>query len=303
VQLDRAVFLKKANPRVLYYVSQIFAALGLAEAAHDLARPPPGWLRRGAPAMARLKSSRPLIDYPGDMVAADAMVNQGRLVSGTVRFALIAAANPGNELAWSSYSLALESIGAYKTAAKAVGKQLAANRGGSDKERKLLAMFKEDLQSRPPLVPEPRMELTDLLKGRYLISLGGGLNGSKTLDTIYNATGRLGKYFTNRFDVGITFGYVKGFSDADFNGGSLGVSARLNFPLPISYPLSLTAGARWGLVPGPSDNTSANLTGGLTYFMRGSALDLFLDHPVSGPSTGRKTLSLAYTIYLGGKAQ
>jgi len=75
--------------------------------------------------------------------------------------------------------------------------------------------------------------------------------------------------------------------------------ARFNQPL-LFAPLNGTLAAKIERVPAPDKNLTLLLSPGVSYFMRDSSIDLFWDLALAGKYSGSVTMSLGYTIYLGG---
>jgi len=294
--LDRAFLTDANNPEVLFFASKIFDALGVTDAAAELARSAPDWLDGGGakPAI-KLKPAK---DLGESLSAANSLIGQRRFASAAERFAGIVRKYPDEQMSWAGYAIALEKLGAFKTAAKAVAKDLELGKKEDEETRKLLAAHKAELAARGPVEPEP-VKLNKMLKGRYLAFFG--LNYTHTGEvSILNLNTRVGKFLTNRIDVGASAGYTSGYDNSDYNGLSLGLSGRYSQPLPLSMPLNATAGARLQYQPGPEDNFATVLSPGLSYVLANGSLDLFLDFALSGPQKGTQTLSLGYTIYFGG---
>lgn len=293
-QMDRAFILDADDREVLFYGSAVLGAMGLTEAARELARPAPSWL--GSPPRIRpLSPARRSGEAATELATADYLMSQKRYVSAAVRFELLTRQYPEESLAWSGSAIALEKLGAYQAAARAVEKDLELN--ASDEESvRIGRAYLADLKSRPGL--EEQRRAGSGLKGRYLIYMGGSYSSSEAV-TLVNFNSRIGKFLTDRFDVALNLGYVSGYEQDDFNGLSAGLSGRLNGPLP-GAPLHVTAGAKLAYDPGPEDNVSFILSPGLSWFVPGGSIDLYHDIAIQGPSEGTRTWSLGYTAYFGG---
>ena len=161
------------------------------------------------------------------------------------------------------------------------------------------ASYKQELEARPALETPPKTKANEMLKGRYLVFFGGSVNHT-TSATIINLNGRAGKFLTNHIDAAINVGLISGNSSSDYNGATFGVSGRYLTPLPIEAPLSFALGARLQYAPGPADQTTIYLSPGLSYFLPNGSLDLTLDLGLAGPLKDTKTISVGYTMYLGG---
>lgn len=297
-QVDRALQLDATNDEVLFHASKVLAAAGLADAAQEISRPAPGWLGGPGPEIAKL--DRPETGaFKEELRSAANLMGQRRFASAVERFSRITRKHPGERLGWSGYAIVLEKIGAYQAAGRAVGRDIELSKQAEEETQALMAEHKQELESRPKLVRVPPQKANDYLKGRYLSFFGGNLVRTPD-ETVINLNGRVGKFLTNRVDAGVSAGLVTGHDDSDYNGLSLGVFGRYHKPLPVSFPLNATAGARLEYVPAPSDNSSLTLSPGLSYFLKGGSVDLILDFAVSGPFKGTKTLSVGYSVYFGG---
>lgn len=295
--LDRAFLADAANLDVMFYASAVFEALGMRIVAKELYRPPPAWLAGGAPGIAALKL--PVGEYQELFDTANLLISQRRFASAAPRFASLVGTYPDMPLPWAGYAIVLEELGAFKAAAEAVEKNIELGKEEDQETVKLHTAHKAELEARPPATPAPAKKLNEMLKGRYLSFFGLGYNHTETA-SIFDLQTRVGKFLTNRFDAGASFGLISGYEDSDYNGLSFGVSGRYNNPLPVSMPLNFTTGARLGYQPGPEDNFAVVLTPGLSYVLANGALDLYLDLALTGPSEGTQTLSLGYTVYFGG---
>ena len=295
--LDRAFLADAANPEVMFYASAVYKAFGMQVVAKELYRAPPAWLAGGAPEIAVLE--RPAGEYQNLLDGANRLISQRRFASAAVHFAAIVRAYPEEQRPWAGYAIVLEKLGAFKAAAKAVEKDLKLGKQEDPETVKLLTEHKAELEARSPVTYTPAPKLNEMLKGRYLSFFGLSYNHSEAT-SIFNLNTRMGKFLTNRFDVGATAGLTSGYDDKDYNGLSFGVSGRYNKPLPVSMPLNLTAGARFEYQPGPNDNFAMVLTPGLSYVLANGALDLYLDFSLTGPNKGSQTLSLGYSVYFGG---
>ena len=295
--LDRAFLADASNPEVLFYASAVFSALGMDEAARELSRPAPAWLAGKAPELPALE--RPSGEYKELISAANLFISQRRFASAAPHFAAIVKAYPDAQLPWAGYAIVLEKLGAFKAAAKAVEQDLKLGKKDDTATVNLLTAHKTELEARPPVTYDPAPKLNEMLKGRYMAFLGLSYNHTET-DGILNLQSRVGKFLTNRIDVGASLGLTSGYNDSNYNGLSFGVSGRYSKPLPVSMPLNLTAGARLEYQPGPDNNFAIVLSPGLSYVLADGALDLYLDFSLTGPLKGSQTLSLGYTVYFGG---
>ena len=294
VQLDRALIMDADDEEVLFYTSAVFAALGLEAAARELARPKPEWLKGMGP-LPRLELARREADFRAELDGADLLMGQKRYAEAALRFHVLTLTNPDQSLAWSGLAIALEKLGAYRAAALAVAKDLELN--SQDEEMsKTIRDYQVDLESRPSL--REQKEASQGLKGRYLSFFGASYTKSAG-DSLINVNTRFGKFFTNRFDAAVNFGYVSGYSNTQYDGASVGVSGRFNTPLP-GAPLNGTLGARVAYNPGPADNVSFMVSPGLSFFVPGGSFDLYADIALTGVAAWSKTWSFGYTAYFGG---
>ncbi len=300
-QLDRAYALDWENPEVLYYASSALGALGLPEAAEELSRPEPAWLA-GETVQSPKTESRPVRKDPTpDLQEAQTLLESERYLAAAVRFGEITRKRPEEALGWAGYAVALEKIGAYRAAAAAAREDLRLS--GSDLDeatQSLMEAHARELEERPPLESRSTArKANEFLQGRYLAFLGGNFNHDENESTL-SLNGRLGRFFTNHLDAGLSLGFVAGHDNSDFNGASFGVSTRYHKPLPTRMPLNAVLGARMEYAPGPEDNFAFVPTPGFSYVLDSGSIDLFLDIALSGPLKDTKTLSLGYTLYFGG---
>lgn len=295
--LDRAFLTDAANAEVMFFGSVVFEALGMRGVSKELHRPPPAWLTGGVPKAASLK--RATGKYPELLASANRFIFQRRFVSAAARFDAIVRAYRSAQLPWAGYAIALEKLGAFKAAAKAVAKDIELGERESQETRTLLAEHKTELEARPPVTPAPTKKLNKMLKGRYLAFFGLSYIHTET-DSIFNTQTRLGKFLTNRFDVSAGVGFTTGYDISDFNGLNFGIAGRYSKPLPTAMPLNLTASTRLEYQPGPEDNFAIVISPGLSYVLTSGAIDLYVDFSLTGPNKGTQTISMGYTVYFGG---
>lgn len=298
-QLDRAFLLDARSDAVRYFGAAILAPLGLGAAAREIARPAPKWIAGDPSTLKRLEFLNPLGSFNAELAAANVLMAQKRYVWASARFYRITSQYPKERLGWTGYAIALENLGAVKSAAQAVSRDLALRENTIDNTtRELLVAHKKELEQRPPLSSR-QSKLVQMIKGRYLAFTGGNVTQVGS-DTLVNLNGRVGKFLTSRFDVAANAGVALGNSKSDYNGLTLGGSGRFNVPLPLNFPLNATAAAKIGVAPSPSDRFFFILSPGLSHFMASGSIDLFLDIALSGPFKDTKTISIGYTIYFGG---
>ncbi len=294
--LDRAFIEEPTDPVVLFYASEVLDAYGLTVAAKELARPAPEWL--GTPAKpARLK--REGGGYAETLAAANKLIDQRRYVSAAVRFSVLVGQYPKIRRPWQGYAVVLEKLGAFKSAAKAVDKAVQLAEYDPPETIEMMNKYKAELEARPPVEYKRAPKLNEMLKGRYLLFAGFSYNHTET-DAVSMLNSRVGKFLTNRIDVGASFSYTGGNESSDFNGVGAGVSGRYSKPLPVAMPLNLTGAARLEYQPAPDNNLATVLSPGLSYILPDGSLDLYLDFSLTGPYKGTQTLSLGYTVYFGG---
>ena len=299
-QLDRALLLDSKNEAARYFASQILSSLGLADAAAEIAKPAPAWLKDAKIPLTGLQHERKVGDFKKELSAANVLMLQRRYVSAADRFHRLTEVYPKERLAWAGYSIALENLGAYKAAAKAVAQDVALRASSADAKALQLAQnHQKELESRPPFSTEQPKKAADTLKGRYLAFFGGNFTHTSG-QSLTNLNGRLGKFLTNRIDVGANAGWITGNSNHDLNGLTAGISGRYNTPIVNDFPLNLTAAARVEYDPAPSDNLALILSPGLSHFTQSGSIDLYLDYALTGPIKHSATLSLGYTAYFGG---
>lgn len=297
-QLDRAFIEDAASAEVLYFGSSVLLAMGLEEAAQEISRPAPVWMANSRTALENLEPERELGDFEGELASANLLMTQMRYVSASVRFKRITEKYPDEGIAWAGYAIALEKMGAYRAAARAVEKDIELSEP-EEQSMKVKTAYKSELESQPPL---KSLRANRALQGRYLAFMGGSLNRTSG-NTVSNLNVRMGKFFTNRFDAALNAGVVSGNISSSQDGVNAGASARYHQPLPLALPLNGTIGLRLSYDPAPSDNFSIYFSPGLSYFLSDSSIDLFLDIALSGPLKNSQTLSLGYSVYFGGKGK
>ncbi|MEK6628673.1 MAG: tetratricopeptide repeat protein [Bdellovibrionota bacterium] len=298
-QIDRALQIDKTDAEVLYYTSSVLASLGLPEAASEISRPAPDWIAKNEKLPSELTRRNLAKTFREDINIGTGFLMQRRYASAVDHYHQMTKKYPREHHAWAGYAISLESIGAYKAAARAVAKDIELSKNTDEKTRALQASYKQELEVRPAVETPQKTKANEMLKGRYLVFFGGSVNNTST-NTIINLNGRAGKFLTNQIDAAINAGLISGYSASDYNGVTLGVSARYLTPLPVEAPLSFAGGARVQYTPGPSDQTTIYISPGLSYFLPNGSLDLTLDFGLAGPLKDTKTISVGYTMYLGG---
>jgi len=299
-QFDRALQLDKTDAGVLYYTSAVLASLGLAEVAAEISRPAPAWILGNENLQGGHLRNDLVGPYQKEITAGTGLLIQRRYASAVDRYHRMTKKYPGERQAWAGYAIALESIGAYKAAARAVAKDIALSVSADTKTRDMLTSHKKELEVRPALeTPIRKTKANELVMGRYLVFFGGSVNRTST-DTLINMNFRAGKFLTNNFDVGINASLISGYSNSDYNGLSAGISARYLTPLPVPAPLSFALGTRLQYAPAPTDKTSFYLSPGVSYFLPKGSLDLTLDLGLAGALKNTRTISVGYTLHLGG---
>ena len=288
--IDRALIAGPYDCRVRFYLSGLLSAFGVPAGA-EISGCLPAWLKEPLklPALEikpGLAGPEELFDRTGLLMA------QKRYAEAAVLFAANCGKEADNRRCYGGYAIALEKLGAYKAAAAAVEKDISLSSG--EEHKKPAETYKEELLARPSPVygegsPKKR------LKGRYLAYLGGSVThfGSSTL---YNLNSRAGKFITEKLDVSADFGWSGGNEDPDYNGFTLGLTARGNASLGHSA-FSVTLAGKAERIPAPEDNFSFIISPGLSYFTGGGSVDVYLDLPLSGAYEGSPVVSAGYTVY------
>jgi hypothetical protein len=299
-EMDRAFVLSGGvDDGVLYAGSVLLTWLGLTQAAEEISRPAPDWV--GARKLALLSKSRkrsdvlaPMSAFGPELYRASELMSKARFITALDRFARLTAVYPKEPLGWSGYSVALEKVGAYKTASKAAAMELALSPGLDTDARGLIADHISELDAHSPLVQK---KLNESLQGRYTAYIGGSLNGASGATSTYAVSGQLGKFFTNNVNLSLDASYSSAFH------AIAGLGGRFYLPIPIRVPLSLTLGTRAEYDSIPSSGTS-NLgfivSPGISYFIGAGSFDVFFDIGVAGAQKGTETLSVGYTFLIGG---
>ena len=297
-EMDRAFILDSTDDEVLFAGSVLLRSLGLVQAADELKRPNPSWVKGDLALLSsphpRLDAKAPLGACGKEMKKAAELLEKSRFISALDRFARITAVYPKESLGWAGYAVALEKVGAYKTSAKAVGKEIALSPHMDADTQAHLVAHQKDLLELPPL---EKKKLNQSLQGRYTAFIGGSLSGGNGTSTTRSLSAQLGKFFTNNLNLSLDF------SDSSASNAAIGLGGRLYIPLPVDAPLSLTLGSRLEydtVAPVGAGHFGWVVSPGLSEFVGTGSLDLFYDYGVSGSQKGTKTLSLGYTFYFGG---
>lgn len=291
--IDRALITGPLNVEVRFYLAEILNAFGLEDASSEIAAPVPAWLKEPLNLPA-LDSAAPAGDFETASASINLLMAQKRYARSAVLFDRLCKAMPGNARCRAGYAIALEKLGCYKAAAAQAGKDLELTE--DPEHKKATAAFIADLEKRPPFKYSAPAEKP--LKGRYLAFLGGNLNRTDGRNT-YALNTRVGKFISGRLDISANAAINGGNPVSDYNGLTLGAAARYNMPLAFA-PLNGTLAAKLERVPAPDAELAFLLSPGVSYFMAGGSLDLFLDYAVSGAFKGSGTLSAGYTVYFGG---
>lgn len=291
--IDRALISGPLDPEVRFYLSEILNAFGLSEASGELSAPVPAWLKFPLK-LPKLDLSVPEGDFDRASASINLLMAQRRYAQSAVLFDRLCKRLSDNARGYAGYAIALERLGAYKTAALQAKKNLELS---ETPERKSVATaYISDLEKRQPLkysstIPEKP------LKGRWLAFLGGSLDRAAD-NTTYSFIGRAGKFVSGRLDIAVNAALNGGNPVGDYNGPTLGVSARYNRPLHFA-PVNGTLAARIERVPAPDKNLAFIISPGLSYFLKESSVDLFWDVALAGTYSGSVTMSLGYTVYFG----
>jgi tetratricopeptide (TPR) repeat protein len=308
--LDQAQALQENSPVadgvVTFFAARVFACLEQADIAGELALQAvkPVWVPDGfkpTPAAGETDPWRGS-NVETDVAIANTLLFQGRYYTAVDRFQQLVADHPTDGRSYAGYAIALEKIGAYRKAARAVGKMMELEAAKIDLDRKrIYTAHKQELETRPqnpPTALPPAQRINRTLKGRYLVFLGGNLHRTSQ-NSISAINGRVGKFFTNRFDASLSAGYTGGNIPKDYRGGSFGLAGRYHQPLPTAAPLNVTMGTRIEYQSRPSQKTSLITSPGLSLVQKNGSLDFFYEYGVSGRLKKTSTLSLGYTVYFG----
>lgn len=291
--IDRALITEPLNAEVRFYLGELLNAAGLQDAAAEEAAPVPAWLKGGPLKLPPLDVAVSTGNFEQASAAAGLLMTQKRYAESAVLYDRLCAKFKDDARCRAGYAVCLEKLGAYKSAAAEVKKDLALS--ASPEHQAVARAYISDLENRPPFKPgTPKPSL----KGRYLAYLGGNVTRSEG-STLTSLNGRLGRFLSERVDMAANLGFSAGNDESDYNGLTLGVSGRYNKPLSF-LPLNWTLAAKLERVPAPDHNTTFLLSPGLSYFTYSGSLDLYLDFALSGPFHGSRTLSLGYTVYFGG---
>lgn len=291
--IDRALIAEPLNPEVRFYLSEIFNAFGLEDAAAEFSVPVPVWLKTLLK-LPPLDITAPSGDFEKIVLDIEQLMSQKRYAQSSVLLDRLCKKQPDNARSYAGYALALEKLGAYKSAAAQARKNLELSQA---QERKSTAeAYIRNIEKRPPLKYSTSPDQP--LKGRYLAFFGGGLNRTGGATT-YSFNSRAGKFLSDRVDISANMAINGGNPVSDYNGMTLGVGGRYNEPLSFA-PVNGTLAAKLERVPAPDKNLTFLISPGLSYFLRDSSVDLFWDLALSGTYAGSVTMSLGYTVYFGG---
>lgn len=295
-ELDRAFLSEPGNDEVRYFCSVVLAALGQEAAAHELARPAPVWLQAKG-AIRPLVPERVRGDFKNEIASVNLLLALGRYVTASDRLMRLTREYPESAVAWAGYSLPLEKLGAYKTAAAAVAKDRELSKGDSEADVNAKSAHQSELEARPPFqvqIAPVEEKPKNSLKDRVFLFLGGNLSRYSEISS-YSINMRTGRFITEVFDVAVDAGYTKGSGGLD-SGGSI----RWRIPLWHEAPLSLTAGSRIMYTASSQGGFSAIASPGISLFTGAGAIDISWDAGLQGPMVGTRTISAGYTAYFGG---
>lgn len=293
--IDRALLAAPVDPEVRFYLSELLNAAGLEDAASELSAPPPAWLNGAPLKLPALAAAAPQGEFLKAMAQVNLLMTQRRYAESAAAFHALCRTNADKGQCFAGYAIALERLGAYRAAAEEARKDAALT--DVPEHKAVTQTYIEGLLKREPL--KYGVPLDKGLKGRYLAFVGG--NASSSAGTaIYTLNGRVGKFVSDRLDISLNGGYTAGYESSDYNGLTLGCSARYNAPLAF-MPLNWTLGGKAERVPAPEDGLTLLVSPGLSYFMSDSSIDVYLDIALAGAYKGSRTLSVGYTFYFGGK--
>ena len=297
-QMDRAFILDPTDDEVLYAGGTLLAWLGLTQAADELKRTPPEWVKGPLPLLSKSHKRSdvlaPMGTYGAELLAASQLMEKSRFISACDRFARLTAVYPKEPLGWSGYAIALENIGAFKTAAKAVAMELNTDTRMDAGEHALLVQHEKELIENPPVT---KKKLNESLKGRYTALADGSLSGGNGASSTYSFGGQVGKFFTNTLNVSLDLSF------SSVTHLTTGIGERWFFSLPVPGAVSLTAGSRIEYDSTPSTgtgNVGLLLSPGLSFFIGNGSLDMFVDFGVAGAQKGTETFTMGYTFFFGG---
>lgn len=294
--IDRALVLDPLNSEVRFYLSGVLSAFGLDDAGAEQRCAAPRWLKK-PPAPPALDISLPEGGAEKRFSYINLLMVQRRYAQSAVLLDRLCRAMPDSARCWSGYGIALEKLGAYKSAAAALAEDVKLTK--SEEHRKDAETLRAELLKRQP--PQYGSAASKALKGRYLAYLGGNFNRNEFMTT-YSLSGRAGKFLSNRVDLALNGGFSMGNSYGDYNGLTLGLSGRYNVPLPLALPLNGTLAVKLERVPSPEKTSTLILSPGISYFMSAGSVDVFWDLALSGAYKGSSTFSAGYTVYFGGGA-
>jgi len=290
--IDRALISEPLNPEIRFYLSEILNAFGLAAAA-EVSGPVPAWLKT-PPELPALDVSAPEGDFEKASASINPLMAQRRYAQASVLFDRLCEKLPDSARCHAGYAIALEKLGAYKTAAAQAKKNLDLSQ--PPERRSVAEAYIASLEKRPPFKYSTTARKP--LKGRYLAFLGGSFNRADG-NTTHAFSARAGKFVSERLDIAANAAMNGGSPVTDYNGLTIGASSRYNEPLSFA-PVNGTLAAKIERVPAPDKNLTFLISPGLSYFMKDSSIDLFWDVALAGTYSGSVTMSLGYTVYFGG---
>lgn len=292
--IDRALIAEPLNPEVRFYLSEILNTFGLEAASDELSAPVPVWLKTPLK-LPSLEISAPEGDFEQTSASINILMPQKRYAQSVVLFDRLCRRLVDNARCYAGYAIALERLGAYKAAAVQARKNLELSQ--SPERKSIAADYVSDLEKRPPLKYSSALPKKPL-KGRWLAFLGGSLDRADD-NTTYAFSSRAGKFLSERLDIAANAALSGGNPVRDYNGLTIGFSARYNEPLSFA-PVNGTLALKIERIPAPDKNLAFIISPGLSYFLKDSSVDLFWDVALAGTYSGSVTMSLGYTIYFGG---
>lgn len=288
--IDKALISTPFDCRIRFYLSEILKAFNAEETEVSGECKRPLWLKEDLklPSLTLRYNFNSFNNFFRD---ASLLMSQKRYAEAAALFASAPEKFRGHWAFWSGWAITLDKLGAYKSAAEKVEKDILLSE--NPEGRKTARKYSDSLLRKPPVDFTKKAKKS--LKGRYLAYFGGNITGSGGA-TVYNLNTRFGKFISERIDLSANLGYTGGYDLSDYNGITIGAIARYNAPLKHT-PFNVTLAGKIERVPAETDNLSAIISPGLSWFTDKGSFDIYLDISLSGPYSGSPVFSMGYTVY------
>lgn len=313
IQLDFARQTHENAPEVWFFASRIFRILGQTSLAEELwpairkKEEIPKWIRGSADEVEQSAADKVAFSpkaFDGkaavQFLRANQKLSQGFHFQSVMAFQKMIEKYPGDYLARTAYSIALEKIHAYRLAAEEAKK--AQDLAPTKEDRLMLAgritAIQESAKNLYLQGERQHAEAKLSPRKKRWLAYGGGQVTSVEGGSASSLNFRLGKFFTERWDAAMDLGVnsMPGTSGAEGTSTTtFGFSTRFYKPLKGRKPMDFVFGGRAVFASG---DHGFSFSPGLSQETSNGALEAFLD--VGTGVLKGVGLSLGYTFYFGG---